>query len=141
VWPEPKVQPIKIAVVFCVLEMGYIGTMALLTATAAQNSMMCRIARDSSLLYFAYWLPSFVHLLSVVMAFTYGRKALLILSACLGSAAIFWHLANMILFYLLFEWSDMGAAINGNMADAILWWAEMILALVIVACTLEVSFA
>ena len=58
----------------CLFNVLYTSLMGLTSATGAMNSMLVSLARDSTLMFFEYWVPTYVYLLSVVVAFSVSRR-------------------------------------------------------------------
>ena len=48
--------------------------MGLTSATGAMNSMLVSLARDGTLMFFEYWIPTYLYLLTVVVAFSVSRR-------------------------------------------------------------------
>ena len=99
--------------------------MAMTTATACQNSLLIKFGSDPSLLYFVYWLPTMVHLSTVLMTFNCYSRAMYVISVALGVAAVLWHIFCIAFYIGSPEWGDIVSSFNASSVDAILWFLEI----------------
>ena len=94
--PREKATAFKLVTLFAILDMAWFTSMSLTSATACQNSLMLSFGSDPSMLYIVYWLPTVVHLMTVLMTFNCYSRAMLIVSVGFGVAAVIWHIICLI---------------------------------------------
>ena len=73
-YPESKLYDFKWVFLLALVNVLYTSLMGLLSSTGAMNYMLVDVVRDGSLVFFAYWMSTYVYLLTLVIAFSLSYR-------------------------------------------------------------------
>ena len=120
----------------------YISIVSLFSPTAAMNTVMNGISRHMSGLWLIYWVPTILYGLSILIAFSMGKRCMHIISVSLGFGSILWHVLAMIFFMTdAFEYPSAYAESKASNFHAILWYVEMTIAFLMLITHIRIATA
>eukprot|EP01016_Furgasonia_blochmanni_P054254 TRINITY_DN8915_c0_g1_i5.p1 TRINITY_DN8915_c0_g1~~TRINITY_DN8915_c0_g1_i5.p1 ORF type:complete len:549 (-),score=43.03 TRINITY_DN8915_c0_g1_i5:237-1823(-) len=133
VLPSQLLQTMKMLQIFVLIDVLYVNLMCGWDPVATQNGVLDGISTDNKIKYLIYWLPNFVHWLVLAVVFSKLSVVLTIAGLAAGVVSLLWHILNVIFFI-----SSSPSYPRGSTFNAILYWLEMVLTIILIACTLQV---
>jgi len=130
--PNILLKTVKTIIVLSIIDFIYVAWLSGHRTTACQNKVLTGISSEDRILYVFYWCPTFFHLFSIVIMFSCFTKGSVVFSIIIGVVSVLWHLANTIFYFTMQVEHSM------PIADALMYWGEMIFCVVIVVSTIQV---
>lgn len=140
--PESITPAVKRLTILCLFDIFYISIVSLFSPTAAMNSVMNGITRNLSGLWLVYWLPTILYGLTILVAFSLGRRIVHIISVSMGFGSFLWHVTALILFMTdEFEYPSALGEKKASNFHAILWYIELAMAFLILLTHVRITTA
>ena len=87
--PDSITTNTKRLTIMGLIDVIFISVATMLTPTAAMNTMMNAISSQMNGLWLVYWVPTILYLLSIIVAFSYGMRAVVSLPTLCITGAFF----------------------------------------------------
>ena len=140
--PESITSSVKRLVILSLFDIFYICIVSLVSPTAAMNTVMNGITQHMSGLWLVYWVPTILYGLSILFAFSTGRRGVHIISVSIGFASFSWHILALVLFMTdEFEYPSAYAESKASNFHAILWYVELALAVLMLITHIRITTA
>eukprot|EP00347_Sterkiella_histriomuscorum_P011952 403370468 len=131
--PNSLLKTVKTIIVCSLMTFIYISWLCGHRTTACQNTLLKGITTEDRFLYLLYWITTFLHLLGIVIMFSNFGRGTTVLAVLLGILSLVWHVSNLILYF-----TNNDNTKDLPISDAIMYWAEMILNIVLILSTIQV---